>query len=265
MRLSTVRRPVLTVAVALVALSVVLGGTSFAAVKIAKNSVTSRTIRSGAVKAPEIARNAVRSAEVKKNALRGRDIKESTLSRVPRAAKADTAAKATDATNAKTADVALAARSLDRKRIVATAGGDLDSARAAAPKVELFSLGQLSVYAKCYTDTGLNETFVSTYIESSVDGAIVDSRTDTKEGGTAADFLNDDTAEVDRELEVNSADPDSASMFSQDDSDFTAFAPDGTALRGWTGVAVKNGTLPGGNGVYGDGNVCLVTGAVFGS
>lgn len=54
-------------------------------------------------------------------------------------------------------------------------------------------------------------------------------------------------------------------MDSEDDSDFTAFAGDGTTLRGWVGAAVKNGTLAGGNGVYGDGNVCLFTAVVFGT
>ena len=54
-----------------------------------------------------------------------------------------------------------------------------------------------------------------------------------------------------------------ANMGSEDDSDFTAFAPDGTTLRGWTGAAVKNGTLAAGNGVYGEGNVCLFTGVIF--
>jgi hypothetical protein len=37
-------------------------------------------------------------------------------------------------------------------------------------------------------------------------------------------------------------------------------APDGTAIRGDTQVAVKNGTLPGGDGVYGAGNICLFAG-----
>ena len=37
---------------------------------------------------------------------------------------------------------------------------------------------------------------------------------------------------------------------------------DGTGLTGTFAVAVKNGNLAGGNGVYGEGNVCLFGGAV---
>ena len=41
-------------------------------------------------------------------------------------------------------------------------------------------------------------------------------------------------------------------------------APDGTGLTGSFAVAIKNGNLAGGNGVYGDGNVCLFGGSAIG-
>ena len=37
-------------------------------------------------------------------------------------------------------------------------------------------------------------------------------------------------------------------------------APGGTVIRGELQIGVKNGNLPGGNGIYGDGNVCLFAG-----
>ena len=122
------------------------------------------------------------------------------------------------------------------------------------------------MYAKCFTNTTTNATCYGIYIKTSQDGAIFDSRDDSLDGGPAAsEFLNTTTDETDRELEKDDAAANTGGMSSEDDSDFTAFAPDGTTLRGWTGGAVKNGTLAEGNGVYGDGNVCLFTGAIFGN
>ena len=40
--------------------------------------------------------------------------------------------------------------------------------------------------------------------------------------------------------------------------------PDGTSLTALTTIGVKQGTLPAGNGLFGDGNVCLFGLTVFG-
>ncbi|WP_370249948.1 hypothetical protein [Nocardioides sp.] len=155
-------------------------------------------------------------------------------------------------------------KAIPRKRVVATSGVNIDAARAAAPEVVLFRKGAITIYAKCFVDLSVGETYSEVSVKTSRDGAILDSREDSLEGGsTAGDFLNTTTLETDRQLETDSAAPGTASMGSQDDSDFTIFAPDGTTLRGWTGAAVKSGNLMSGNGVYGEGNVCLFTGAIF--
>ena len=60
-------------AIAYAALFVALGGTSWAAVNLPRNSVGAGQLRTNAVRAPEIARNAVRSAEVRNRSLRRRD------------------------------------------------------------------------------------------------------------------------------------------------------------------------------------------------
>jgi hypothetical protein len=70
--------------ISIIALFVALGGTSIAAFKLAKNSVGSK--------------------QVKNDSLTGADVNESTFGKVPSAAAADTAGKASDATHAATAD-----------------------------------------------------------------------------------------------------------------------------------------------------------------
>ncbi|MBJ7358000.1 hypothetical protein [Nocardioides sp.] len=64
---------------ATLALVVALGGTSYAAVNLPKNSVGSK----------QIAKAAVKSSDVKNDGLTGKDIKESSLSTVPSATSAD--------------------------------------------------------------------------------------------------------------------------------------------------------------------------------
>ncbi len=76
--------------VALLALLVALGGTSYAATAIPRNSVGTLQLR----------KNAVDSSKVRNNALTGADVRESSLGRVP---------KAGEATHAKTADTATTA------------------------------------------------------------------------------------------------------------------------------------------------------------
>ncbi|MDP3894484.1 hypothetical protein, partial [Nocardioides sp.] len=160
----------------------------------------------------------------------------------------------------------LGAKSLPRKRVIATPGASVAAARAAAPQIVLYKQGALTIYGKCFTNTAGPTTYYETYIKTSQNGTIFDSRNDSLDGGPAAtDFLNTNTPETDAQLEEDSVGANSAAMDSEDDSDFAAFAPDGTTLRGFTAGAVKNGTLAGGNGVYGAGNVCLFSGGVFGN
>ena len=81
--------------VALLALFVALGGTTYAAATIGSgdiknNAVLSRHIKDGAVKNHDLAANSVGTGKVIDNTLTGADIKESTLGTVPNAAHADT-------------------------------------------------------------------------------------------------------------------------------------------------------------------------------
>jgi hypothetical protein len=83
-------RPSPALVVACLALTIALGGTSYAAVTLPRNSVGTKQLK----------RNAVTSPKVKNNALTGADILESRLGRVPSAANAVRATNATNADNA---------------------------------------------------------------------------------------------------------------------------------------------------------------------
>ena len=83
-------RPSQAMVVACLALGIALGGTSYAAIKVPRNSVGTK----------QLMKNAVTGPKVKNNALTGADVLESSLAKVPSAAAADTATNATNATNA---------------------------------------------------------------------------------------------------------------------------------------------------------------------
>jgi hypothetical protein len=72
--------------VALLALMIALGGTSYAAVKLPKGSVGSRELKKNAVTTANIKNSAVTGAKVKADSLTGADINEATLAPAPLAA-----------------------------------------------------------------------------------------------------------------------------------------------------------------------------------
>jgi hypothetical protein len=74
-----IARPSPAMAVALVALFVALGGTGYAVARIDGRQLRNATVS---------------GAKLRKNTLGGREVRESRLGRVPRAARADTAARA---------------------------------------------------------------------------------------------------------------------------------------------------------------------------
>ncbi len=146
-------------------------------------------------------------------------------------------------------------------KLTATEGADAAAARAAAPVTTLFTKGELTISAKCLQVTGGN-AIAEVYIATATNGAVFNGSVDALEGGPAAtDFLNTDTADVDRTLDNATA---AASDAAFNEGEFTALAPDGTSLIGQTTVGVKSGTLAGGNGVYGEGNVCIFGGEIAG-
>lgn len=92
-------RPKLTYAnvVATLALFIALGGASYAALKLPKNSVGAKQLKKNAVATAKIKNAAVNGAKVKDDSLTGKDIDESSLGAVPsanQASSADTAGSA---------------------------------------------------------------------------------------------------------------------------------------------------------------------------
>jgi hypothetical protein len=75
--------------VATIALFIALGGTSYAALQLPRNSVGPKQLKKNAVTAAKIKRNAVITAKIKSNAVTGSKINEATLEKIPQAAAAD--------------------------------------------------------------------------------------------------------------------------------------------------------------------------------
>jgi hypothetical protein len=86
--------------IALLALFIALGGTTYAATALPNNSVGTKQLKKNAVTNPKIKNGAVTGAKVADNSIKGADVLESSLGKVPAATKADTATNATSATNA---------------------------------------------------------------------------------------------------------------------------------------------------------------------
>lgn len=270
-------------AVASLALFVAMGGPASAGrlitgKDIAKNSVTSQQIKNNSLKGKDIKKNQIAGKHLRTGAVDGSKIAAGAIDGTKVAAGAVDGSKlaASSVDGSKVVDGSLGAadlkpgllraRSLDLTRVIATSGANYTAALAAAPTTVLYQQGALSVGAKCFTDLGTNTTSYMISMRTTQDGAIMDSRYDSLYGGANRSyFLNTDTAFDDSRVEYDSTSANNASSDSADESDFFVIAPDGTSLRGWTGGMVKNGTLAQGNGAYGEGNVCLFSGIVFGN
>ncbi len=123
--------------IALLALFVALGGTTYAATSLPKNSVGAKQLKKNAVTNPKIANGAVTGAKIANNSVKGADVLESSLGKVPSASNADnathatsadTATSATSATNATTVGGAsVDSLTLGRSTASTTGGGTSSS------------------------------------------------------------------------------------------------------------------------------------------
>lgn len=243
----------LTYANAMATIAVVLsigGASAFAASHLAKHSVGTKQLKANAVTAAKLRKNAVTEKKIRKNAVTTAKIKDGAV----------TGAKLQTATLG-TVPSAATFSGYSRKGIVRMAaspsGPDFESSRAASPENPLFSAGAFSVYAKCFNVAGGDETIGAIYIRTSENGSIFDGSEDEL-GETG--FLNTDTAETSREIATEFRGANSSGYFGVHSPEFTAMAPGGTVVRGDVQIAVKNGNLAGGNGIFGAGNVCLFAG-----
>jgi hypothetical protein len=91
-------------AVAFIALLVALGGTSYAATKLAKDSVGSRELKRNAVTRVDIKNGAVTGAKIANGSITGADLKMAALGQIPAAVKAANADNAGHAGSAGAVD-----------------------------------------------------------------------------------------------------------------------------------------------------------------
>jgi hypothetical protein len=128
--------------VATLALFIALGGVSWAAVKLPKNSVTTKSIKKGAVTNAKIKKSAVNSKSIKNKSIVGADIKPGTLT-------------GTQINLAALGVVPAAATATDQFQVIksgpSTASDAVEAtARGAATEVPLVSNSQVSIYGKCF-------------------------------------------------------------------------------------------------------------------
>ena len=200
-----------------IALFVALGGVSYAAVSLPKNSVGAKQIKKGAVTRSKLANGAVNGSKVAAGSLTGKQIKSATLGQVPSAAHAGSADSATNATHAGSADTATHAGSADTATHASAAdllGGSAPSDFFPASKVRtfnvklafgqtqtLFTVGTLTFSAKCVqnaTDPQGNpsQDFSELLVATSQDGGILtDGKGDGLHGHSPTEFLDTDTPE----------------------------------------------------------------------
>ena len=258
---SGVRRPSASLVVSFIALAIAISGTAVAlpgknkvetndiekravtSKKIGNKAVTTKKLQNLAVTSAKLAGNSVDGGKVAPGSLTGEDIADNSIG------------------DGKLSEVEVIGGSYIRA--TATDGADEAAARAAAPEIALFQKGQLELYAKCFRNAGADETRAEVYARSSVDGSILDGQDNLPGGPLAADFLNTDasTAELDRQLDTEDV---AGADASYNENEYAVASPDGTGLNGQLALGVKNGNLAAGNGIYGDGNVCLIQGTVFG-
>lgn len=139
--------------VATLALFIALGGASYAALKLPRNSVGARQLK----------KNAVTGAKVKDDSLTGSDINEATLGIVPRA---DSASNAATADHAASADQAARAGN-GASRIDYSHAWDETELAQNATAVPILNLDELTLSAKCFgthaSQARLNVYAVSTH------------------------------------------------------------------------------------------------------
>lgn len=99
MRTFRAPKPSPSLIVSIIALVVALGGTSYAALSVPRNSVGSQQLKDNAVSAPKIRDGAVTGAKIDRNAITAAQINFAKVGTVPSANTANTAAQATNATN----------------------------------------------------------------------------------------------------------------------------------------------------------------------
>ena len=203
------RRPSPAMVVALVALFVALGGTTYAGVTLPRNSVGSAQLKDRAVTARKLARNAVNASRVKVDSLTGGNIAEATLVGVN--------AQTLEGKPASAFEVAGTVR---RFGLVRLTNGQVQ---------DMLKAGPLTITARCRTNVS-GKDFAEVLISTAQNGVAFDAK-------DASTNLTSATPEADREFATASSAATGQAEFGVQ-TRATAIAPDGTVLTGslFTGV-----------------------------
>lgn len=251
-----------------VAVIALVAATTGAAVALpGKNSVKSDDIARGAVTKKAIKKGAVTKKAIKKGAVTQKAVKKGAVKTAALANGAVTRQKlgGNSVNGAKVEDGSLGAADLGdydtfNERVEATDGATYAAARDAAPEVPLAEFGSMRLYAKCLHDTTNDDTLGEIYVETSVDGAVVQGYWNYPDGGG---LLMTTTPETDRVLDQEEETGANSGFISEAES--VLITPEGRYAHVLTSIAIKQGDLGGGtNGPFGDGNVCLFGGVLNG-
>jgi hypothetical protein len=263
-------RPTPALIVAMVALVAALSGAAVAlpgkgTVKkndIANGAVTKKKIADAAVGSKQIIGKSIKGNRLKDGAVKAKQIADATITDKKIADGTITGAKVADETlsDTKISDYDVLGDNA-AVRVAATEAGSEAAAQAAAPETLLFSKGQVSLYAKCFRDTtGAGTVFGEVYARTTANGAILQG-TDTLPSADAT-LLDTNTAEEDAEVDTETIA--TANAGNVGESEAVLIAPNGADHTVIIHTAVKQGSFAGGNGAFGDGNVCLFGGTVSG-
>lgn len=198
----------------------------------------------GKVRGKDIRRNAVVSKHVKDKSLKGRDLRDETIT------SKQVADDGLDPSRIRS--FAIADDSLVRVSAYGAPGEG--AARAAAPEIELYREGPLTIYAKCFRDGSEGDVHGEVFVFSRQAGALLAGE-DGLPGRPGSTLLGPGTPEASRQLHAEQVENDNEALFAT--STGAVAGPEGTYFQITTAIGVKQGTLPGGNGAYGDGNACL--------
>lgn len=236
---------------------VLAGGAAFAASELPKNSVGSEQIK----------RNAVTSAKVKNGSLRAADFAAGQLLKGdpgPRGATGP-AGPAGSSLPPEPPSAPNAVVTWSKRVLSSAENNDPNAARAAAPEVALYQNGPLSIYGKCFRDADGDETYGEVFIKTSEDETIGSATVMGAHTGVSGGYIESSSPETALKLGQSKASSSFPSAygdaFAPSGIDtFAVRAPDGTAINGSDMVGAKQETVPGGEGPYGPGDVCLFDG-----
>jgi hypothetical protein len=234
-----------------IAVFLVLGGASaFAAGQLAKNSVGSKQLKNNAVTTTKLKRNAVTGTKIRAGSITTAKIKNGSITAAKLKAGAVTANQlgANSVGNSQTQLV-----KVFKAGAVAAAASE-----AAAPKIELGTVGPFHFYGKCFTE----EKFVvsRTYVEVASGSAVFSGGDLKKEAG----YLTPTTQEAGRALVTSLAEQDTFGPSAP--APFALVMSDGAVVSGIAHNAAKKGNPAGGNGPFLAGDSCAAGSVtVFGS